>query len=261
MLALFANPESIALILVRMMALVMTAPLLGHRVVPVRFRVLLGILLTVVAIPIVPTPESPGADRPDWLSAAVSEMTIGLSLGLGVMLVFSAARMVGGMISQLAAIPTTGQATEGSDTPLSHWFGLLSLAAFALLNGPELMVAAVLDTFAFLPLGCSLQSLDVIALVGELLRQSFLFALRGVAPAMVAMLASTLTIGLISRTMPQFNLLELGLNANLITMLLAVSLTLGGCVWLFANDFTGLLDSILDGLRNARDFSSTPVAR
>ena len=148
MLALFANPESIALILVRMMALVMTAPLLGHRVIPVRFRVLLGILLTVVAIPMVPSPESPGADRPDWLSAAVSEMTIGLSLGLGVMLVFSAARMVGGMISQLAAIPTTGQATEGSDTPLSHWFGLLSLAAFALLNGPELMVAAVLDTFA-----------------------------------------------------------------------------------------------------------------
>ena len=134
-------------------------------------------------------------------------------------------------------------------SPVSHLFGILSLAAFALVGGPELVVSAMLDTFVQLPLGTKLETANVLGLVTELLQQSFILTLRGVAPAVAALMISTLVIGLISRSYPQMNLLGMGLSSNLIVMLLAVFFTLGGSVWLFVDDldqFIALITSSMN---------------
>ena len=123
-------------------------------------------------------------------------------------------------------------------------FSILSLAAFALIGGPELVVTATLDTFVNLPIGSSLETSSVSALLVQLLQQSFLLTLRGVAPAVAALMISTLIIGLISRTYPQMNLLGLGLSSNLVVMLLAIFFTLGGCVWLFVDDLNQVIITI-----------------
>ena len=104
------------------------------------------------------------------------------------------------------------------------------------------------DRFATLPLGTTLETTAVTGLVIELLQQSFLLTLRGVAPAVAALMISTLVIGLISRTYPQMNLLGMGLSSNLMVMMLAIFFTLGGCVWLFADDlehFIAMIQNVL----------------
>ena len=122
------------------------------------------------------------------------------------------------------------------------------MAAFALIGGPELVITATLDTFANVPIGTSLQSATVFPLLGELLQQSFILTLRGVAPAVAALMISTLVIGLISRTYPQMNLLGLGLSSNLLVMFLAIFFTLGGCVWLFVDDLQQIMALIQDSI-------------
>ena len=164
---------------------------------------------------------------------------IGASLGLGVLIIFAAAQAAGTVISQMAGLqisssldPQTGE----SSSPISQMFGVLSLAAFALIGGPELVISSALDTFVRLPLGTTIENENALTLITELLQQSFILTLRGVAPAVAALMISTLVIGLISRTYPQMNLLSLGLSSNLIVLLLAIFFTLGGCVWLFVDD-------------------------
>ena len=240
------------LVTIRVSAMIFTAPVLGHRAVPFRLRLVLGGMLALLATPLVlaRNTEPPAVD--DWLPAASSELTIGLALGLGVSLVYYAAQMAGTVISQMAAIPL-GEAAGSSapEGPVGGLFGILSAAAFVLLGGPEWLVSATLGTFEYLPLGVSLRSESVIDLIVELLRQSFLLTLRGVGPAVAAMLASTLVIGLISRNYPQINLLNLGLTTNLTVMWLAIFFTVGGCIWLFADDLTTLLPTIGNSLESA----------
>jgi flagellar biosynthetic protein FliR len=242
------------LALARISAVVMTAPVLGSRAVPFKFRIGIAILLTLTSIPLIDGSAIDPTDPGILFTALLSEVTIGSLLGLGVMIVFAAAQIAGTVISQMAGIqladsldPHSGQTAS----PVSQMFGVLSLAAFALIGGPELVVSAMLDTFVRLPLGSSLETSNVLALVTELLQQSFLLTLRAVAPAVAALMISTLVIGLISRTYPQMNLLGLGLSSNLIVMLLAIFFTLGGSVWLFVDDLDHFIAMIGNGMGEA----------
>lgn len=237
----------------RVTALVLTAPILGSRSVPMKFRVGLAILLTFTAIPLINGPSV--APNPNQIvSAVLSEIIIGAILGLGVMIMFAAAQAAGTVISQMAGIqiadsldPQTGSMAS----PVSQMFGMLSLAAFALIGGPELVISTLLDTFIHLPLGTSLDTSSVLNLLTELLQQSFILTLRGVAPAVAALMISTLVIGLISRTYPQMNLLGLGLSSNIVVMFLAISFTLGGCVWLFVDDLDQFIALIGGSMQEA----------
>ncbi|MFK7768910.1 MAG: flagellar biosynthetic protein FliR [Mariniblastus sp.] len=238
----------------RVAALVLTAPVLGSRAVPLKMRIGLAVLLTIATLPLIDG-QTVSTQPNQIISALFSEVIIGAILGLGVMIMFSAAQAAGTVISQMAGIqiadsldPQTGQLSS----PVGQLFGMLSLAAFALIGGPELVIAALLDTFIHLPLGTSLETSRVLTLITELLQQSFILTLRGVAPAVAALMISTLVIGLISRTYPQMNLLGLGLSSNLIVMFLAISFTLGGCVWLFVDDLDQFIAMIGGVMQEAR---------
>lgn len=239
------------LVFARIAAAVFTAPILGNRAVPFKFRVIVAGVITFAAMPLVVAPSTTDIGFSHLVTAFFSEIIIGSLLGLGVMIMFAAAQMVGTVIAQMAGIqisdsldPQTGQPASS----ISQMFGILSLAAFALMGGPELVISATLDTFTQLPLGASIATSGALELITNLLQQSFVLTLRGVAPAVGALMISTLVTGLISRTYPQMNLLSLGLNSNLVVMLLAVFFTLGGCVWLFADNLTQVVDLILDSL-------------
>lgn len=238
--------------LARVSAIVMTAPLFGSRAIPLKLRIGIAIVLTATAFPLIES-SSIESSAPGQIATAIfSEVIIGSLLGLGVMIMFSAAHAAGTVISQMAGIQMSNTLDPQSGetaSPVSHLFGILSLAAFALVGGPELVVSAMLDTFVQLPLGTKLETANVLGLVTELLQQSFILTLRGVAPAVAALMISTLVIGLISRSYPQMNLLGMGLSSNLIVMLLAVFFTLGGSVWLFVDDldqFIALITSSMN---------------
>ena len=219
-----------SLAFVRIASMVFTAPVLGHRSVPFRFKVLLALVLTTVTFPLISKSTTIPTEIDGWTQSLFAELSIGIFLGLGVQIVFAAAQMAGTVISQMAAMQTgDGNDTLGGEgSPVSKLLGVLSIAAFVLMGGPEQVVGATMDTFVAVPVGTSLQTAGLIDLAVELLRQSFLLTLRGVAPAVGAILITTFVVGLISRNYPQINLLNMGLTSNLCVMILSLSFTLGG---------------------------------
>jgi flagellar biosynthetic protein FliR len=250
-----------SLAFVRIAAMIFTAPVLGHRSVPLRIKAILALGLTTVTFPLLNQSTVP-TELNGWTQSFFSELTIGIFLGLGVQIVFAAAQMTGTVISQMAAIQIGGgtDTMGGEGSPVSKLFGVLSIAAFILLSGPEHLVGATIDTFVSVPVGTPLKSGGLVDLMIELLRQSFLLTLRGVAPAVGAMMISTFVIGLISRNYPQINLLNLGLTTNLGVMMLSLMFTLGGCVWLFADDFQQVLSTIQNAIVAANGLNDSPAA-
>ena len=235
------------LVATRITAGIFTAPVLGNVQVPIRFRILLAILLTTMTTPVLSTKINLGSD---WVSMFFGELVIGISLGLGVSILFAAAQMVGASMSQMASIPVT-EIIPNLASPIGNLFCLLSVAVFILMNGPELMVASLLGTFAELPPGISLNLYELDQLAIDLLRQSFLLTLRGVAPAVAAILVSTLVVGMIGKNYPQLNLLEFGIGSNLAILMVAILMTISGCVWLFVDDVQNIHHLIKDRLQQS----------
>lgn len=240
------------LVFTRIFAVAMTAPILGSHVVNVRTRCAVAFAVMVLVIPLVGVPESILVGARGKESAllarlfhlALGEATIGLAMGLSVAIMFSAASAAGTVVSQMAGM-NVGGSPEGGELgsgALAKLFSMLSLAAFAVIGGPAMVMTAVADTFVHLPLGTALFTDSLPALMGELLHQSFLLTLRAVGPVISCLLVSNIVVGIISRTYPQMNLLGMGLTTNMIVMAGAVFLTIGGTVWLFVDDVKPTLD-------------------
>lgn len=267
------------LVFIRVGCLMMVAPVLGYRSVPLKFRLGLAVFVAVAVFPLVSenyldpkvsttqfttkfasslesqSPAEAIRSVIQQLSPFVlSEVTIGLALGLGVSFLVLAARTVGGMISQMAGQQWPSQtdasfavAGEGVST-VSHLFGWIAMAAFVMINGPEMMIGAIIESYFYLPLGIQLESRQVVELTAELLQQSLMLTLRGVGPAVAAMIISTLSIGFISRAFPQMNILSLSISLNQIVMLVVILLTVGGSTWLAIGDLPGFLEFIASKL-------------
>ena len=237
------------LMFVRIAAMVFTAPILGSKAVSAKHRVLIALVLTGVSFSSFPQSESATNIPIDASIVAplASEASIGISLGLGMLIIFSAAQMAGNILGQLAGLqffdqldPTTG----GTSSPIGQLFGLTSLATFALMNGPELVIGSLLRTFHQLPPGTSIAPAGILELLPQILQQSFILSISGIGPGIAAMLVTSITFGFVCRSYPEMNLTSLALGSNVTIMFLAIFLTLGGCIWLFVDDIGPTLDLI-----------------
>lgn len=232
---------------VRITAVLMTAPVLASRHVPVVWRLALGAVLALAVFPLVAVKGLPeDTSRGAIIDGIVAEILIGSALGIGVMVVYASAEMVGDAIGRVANFPVDSLSGDaGSGLPTGRLFALVSSVAFVVIGGPEMLVAAVLDTFQHVPLGNMPDTQHVMATLLQLLQSSFHLALRALGPAALAIVTATTVVGIIARVVPQWDVVNAGLAVNVGMMLLAVVLTLGGCVWLFVDDVTVAIDTVV----------------
>ena len=248
------------LMFTRIAAVVFTAPVLGSKAVSAKHRILIAMVLSAVSFSAMPESAATNNAPLDAsiVASLASEASIGISLGLGILIIFSAAQMAGNILGQLAGLqffdqldPTTG----GTSSPVGQLFGLTSLATFALMNGPDLVVGSVLQTFHQLPPGTTIATGGILDLLPQILQQSFILAVSGVGPGIAAMLVTSITFGFVCRTFPQMNLTSLALGSNVTIMFLAIFLTLGGCIWLFVDDLGPTLEQIQSALTGSAEAS------
>lgn len=254
---------------VRVACVMLTAPILGSRQAPWQLRILLALFVAIAVYPLVQVTalDLPSFDEswvmllrggqqslfempsvPELISLGLAEVVIGTSLGLGVTIILAAARIAGEVVGQLAGLqwPTQQDAQTGETvSALSQLFGMVSLATFVLIGGPELTIGAFIESYRWLPVGVSLDWQKVPDLLTTWLQQCFLLTIRGVAPAVAALMISNLTISMISRAYPQANLLGISIHFNQLILMLIVLATMGGCIWLFVDDLPGQLPLIL----------------
>ena len=82
-----------------------------------------------------------------------------------------------------------------------------------------------------------------------LVSQSFSLGIRAAAPAVTALLAATLILGLVGRTLPQLNVLSLGFGLNAMLAFAVLALSLGAAVWAFQDQIQPAMETLLDALK------------
>ncbi len=246
------------LVLTRVSGLTMTAPIYGSTDAPMRVRALLALALSVLIMPSqwnVSVPQ-PG-NLLNYLVFIGGELIVGTCLGLGIMILVHGMELAGEIIGYVGGlmIAEAYDPTSDMNTPiLSRLFVLVSLSVFVCIGGHRLVMAGLLDTFQTIPPGSGVFSRSIADAFVTLLSQSFSLGIRAAAPATIALLLATLVLGLVSRTVPQLNVLILGFGMNSLLIFGALALTLGGIVWIFQEQIEPAVELMLDALH-------TPLAR
>lgn len=244
------------LVFARLGALIMMLPLLGGPTVPVRIRALLVFAFSLLVLPMQWHVE---INRPPHLLALLvlvaGEVFVGLVMSLGIAMLLGGIQLAGQVIGQLAGSAIADVFNPALDNSISLYSVLLfyvAAAVFVVVGGHEITMVALLDSYEMIPTGQGTSiasSAEVVQMLTSALSGSFVLGIRVAAPATLALLVSTLIMGLIGRTLPQFNIFAVGFGMNSFVTFIALALSLSGIVWAFEGEIVPTLNESLAALR------------
>jgi flagellar biosynthetic protein FliR len=243
------------LVLSRVSGLLMTAPIYGTADIPTHVRALFTLAIAVLVFPSqwgVPVPD-PG-NLAQYLVLIGSELAVGAGLGLGIVILFSGIDLAGHLIDQVSGlmIAEVFDPTQGNNTSIvARLMSLVTLAVFVAIGGHRIVMAGLLDTFHTIPPGSAAipaaLGQTLVTLVGE----SFALGIRAAAPVVASMLLANLVLGLISRALPQLNILVIGFGINALLALGVLAISIGAAVWVFEDQIEPTVAAVLEGLKHA----------
>ena len=225
----------------RIGAFLMVVPIFGARLIPIKIRLLLTIALTVMIAPqLTQTPNIPIFSLAGFLHI-LSESLTGIVLGFWVHLLFQIGAVAGqfialqnGMGFSVLIDPMNGTST----TVISQIFLLLTNLVFFILNGHLLVIQSLAESFDVLPFNPLFFNKAVYFSLASSLSWVFEFGLLLSLPAIVALLLVNLSMGVISKVTPQFNIFSVGFPFTILLGLIVLWVFLSQYISIFERSFS-----------------------
>ncbi|MFO7707967.1 MAG: flagellar biosynthetic protein FliR [Desulfobacterales bacterium] len=218
------------LVFLRTGAFLMSLPVINAPSVPVLFRIGLGLSASLLLVPSLPPFGLPYlADGASLGVAAAGEVLLGLLAGMAVRLVFEGLQLAGqiaGYQMGMAIAEVIDPASEDQVALLSQFNTLLATLIFLAINGHHAFIRSLVESYAIVPpMGFQIQG-PVMERLARLSAEVFVIGLKAGAPIIVALMLSTVSFGLVARTVPQMNIFIVSLPLNIGVGLLFIGLSL-----------------------------------
>ena len=197
--------------LFRILGLMTSAPVLSNRAMSVRLRVAIGLSVSLlVSMSIEVPPGVSLADGNGWLLVA-RELGIGLLIGFVARLIFAAFELAGEIIGLQMGLSFAGffDPSAGHANALGRLLNNFAMLTFVVLNGPLVLLVAVVQSFEVFPIATTIfdwRRFDLIGLAADLFTTGLSMAL----PFMMLLLFMNCVLGVISRVAPQLNVFAIG---------------------------------------------------
>ncbi len=231
----FPSPREVIffmLVLSRVAGIFAALPVFGGRTVPVRIKAITVFMITLVCFPtlLITIPQVPS----DTFSLALllfSEVMIGLTLGFITQIIFSAVEFSGQIIGLQMGLTISSIIDPSRGTQVQIMSVVQSLFAtliFLSLNIHHLFIRAIMDSFRVIPLGGWRMNGELVHFLVMRTADIFIIGIRLAAPVMVALLLTTVALGIMARAFPQMNIfmISLPLNVGLGLVVLGMTLTI-----------------------------------
>ncbi|MES9834134.1 MAG: flagellar biosynthetic protein FliR [Candidatus Thiodiazotropha sp. LLP2] len=210
--------------MVRISAMLLSAPLFSSRQVPVRLRLFLMVLISFLIAPTLPLLPPADVLSHTGFMIMLQQILIGVVMGFVLQMVF-AALVFGGQVvaySMGLGFASMVDPANGVQVPVvSQFYLILATLLFLIFNGHLHAIELVSDSFLTMPVaadGISRNGLiDLVAWGSRLFAGGLIIAL----PIVGAMLMVNMGMGVVMRAAPQLNIFSVGFP---ITMLLGFAL-------------------------------------
>lgn len=213
-------------VFLRASAMVLISPLFTGTGTPTKVRVFFSVALALALAPALSGAIPVPSNLYDLAAIAVEEVAFGLILGFLVQMVMLAAQVAGSFLDLsiglgLASILAPNASIPGSIIARFKYF--LALVLFLSLDGHHLMIQAMLAGYRVqVPLGGEV----VYQMMLTGVWQMSLIALQIALPVAAVSVVVDACFGIISRAVPQINVLIAGISGKMLIGILALSLSL-----------------------------------
>ncbi len=217
-------------------------PVLSGQAVPQKVKIALILTLGVLLAPMVRLPVVP-YDPLALAAGLVSELMIGLTVGLAVRLFFSALEVAGELIGVqmgFGVVQLFDPATAQQTPIIGRYFTLLASLVFLSLNGHMFLVATILSSYDAIPaFGASLPG-EVGDGVLRLSQNMFVLGLKLAAPVLVVIFIINLLLAILGRAVSQINVFVISFPVTIAGGLAVLALSMSFTVNLLAREMERL---------------------
>jgi flagellar biosynthetic protein FliR len=221
------------------------APLFGSAKLPRRVKMLMALVLSLGIASGIKMPQVMPQTTWEVAIGIGGEICFGLAMGTILSFVFIATQWAGEMIGNQMGLnmsevldPQFG----GAGSLIGDMYFMLTLVIFLAVGGHRAMLIGVRQSFNSLPLLSVGLNQSLFNLLVGLFSASASLAVQLAGPMLVTMLIVDLSLGCISKTMPQLNVMSAGLSIRAVVgmLVLIVGLLMTGKV---------LQDSVLNSMK------------
>lgn len=223
---------TVLLLSARLASLFLMTPLLYSVPLPGSVRVLFLLGLAVcMALPFASTSGLAPLDIGPLLRAFVTELALGATMGLGILMAFSGFEFAGRLLDVqigFGMAQVLDPVTRRQVPVLSSVFSMVGVLVFLLVDGHHAVLRGVAYSLERFPVG---QPWSLDASAEYVLGQTaglFVLGFSLAAPVVLALLLLEFALGVVSRSLPQANMLALGIPVKIVAGLLALSVWAGG---------------------------------
>jgi flagellar biosynthetic protein FliR len=237
------------LVFARVGAMVMLLPGLGESNIPVRIKLAIALLLTLIILPL---------HRADYhvsmeaLSALlvlmVYEILIGIVLGATARVTLAALQVAGAVIAQQLGLGsiTSVDVTQGQQGVLiGNFLTLLGVTMLFATDSHHLVIAALNDSYSIFSPGEVMPSGDVAALATRAFAAAFKIGMQLAAPFLVFGLVFNVGLGVLARLMPQMQVYFVGVPLSILSGFLIFTVVLTAMMGTFLDYFIAVMHELI----------------
>ena len=197
----------------RVSGLLLAAPVIGTRTVPVRIRAALALLISVLLAPVLPALTTIDPISVTGLAIGCQQLAIGIAMGLVLRVLFAVVEMAGQLMAQQMGLGFASlvDPQSGGQIPVyGQFYVLLATLLFLGADGHLLMLQALQQSFTALPVGMDGIGPAGIRLLLEWSESMFSVGLLIAMPLIAALLIVNVALGVMARAAPQLNIFAIG---------------------------------------------------
>jgi flagellar biosynthetic protein FliR len=238
------------LVFARIGAMVMLLPGLGETNIPVRIKLAIALLLTLIILPLHRAAYHVDiqASMMPLLVLMIHEIVIGVVLGATARVTLAALQVAGSVIAQqmglgfvTAVDPTQGQ----QGLLIGNFLTLLGITLLFATDSHYLVIAALNDSYAIFSPGEMMPSGDVAALATRAFAAAFKIGMQLAAPFLVFGLVFNIGLGVLARLMPQMQVYFVGVPLSILAGFLIFSFIIVAMMGTFLDYFVGVMHDLI----------------
>src|SRR6202453_2835941 len=237
------------LVFARVGAMVMLLPGLGESNIPVRIKLAIALLLTLVILPLHRNAFHVDMQSlPALLVLMLHEIIIGVVLGATARVTLAALQVAGSVIAQQLGLGfvTSIDPTQGQQGLLvGNFLTMLGITLLFATDSHHLVIAALSDSYAVFAPGDMLASGDVAALATRAFAAAFKIGMQLAAPFLVFGLVFNVGLGVLGRLMPQMQVYFVGVPLSILAGFLIFAVVLTAMMGSFLDYFIAVMHDMI----------------
>jgi flagellar biosynthetic protein FliR len=233
----------------RIGAMVMLMPGLGETNIPVRVKLSIALLLTMIMLPLHRQAyQIDTQSLTPLLVLMLQEIFIGIVLGATARVTLGALQVAGSVIAQQMGLGfvTAVDPTQGQQGLLvGNFLTLLGVTLIFATDSHHLVIAALNDSYKIFGPGEMMSSGDVASLATRAFSTAFKIGLQLSAPFLVFGLVFNIGLGVLARLMPQMQVYFVGAPLSILAGFLILAAVLAAMMGTYLDYFIGVMHDMI----------------